>query len=384
VPGAAAGQGQCADLRAHEPRGGDQGLAPPGPRDAGQDEAARVRPAGPLRRAGAGGTTPRRTARSAPVADGTQGREIRISRPCSFLADGGAGEPSKARRPPGLASGGGCTRGSRALRPGSSRPPSGWLSRVSGGRVCMTSAMRVCWSLAVAAAMFVAVPGAAQGQRQEEPYRYRWYFGLRDVTFQGYVGIADHGRFLLQALDFDLVDVNPQRKLTGDRSFSWGVAVGARVLPRTQARLAFNWTRPDLEFEDDTGLDLDAFDIDDIGELTSTTLALELLRYLLPEWRRFNAYAGAGVIITWWSLDDTRLGLIVDDTLFGSIGSIVAVDDGQTRFGGSAVLGLQYRTSRRFAIRLEAATFAPGNPFSGDNSYVPITGFTIDEPSHVR
>ena len=248
----------------------------------------------------------------------------------------------------------------------------------------MTSAMRVCWSLAVAAAMFVAVPGAAQGQRQEEPYRYRWYFGLRDVTFQGYVGIADHGRFLLQALDFDLVDVNPQRKLTGDRSFSWGVAVGARVLPRTQARLAFNWTRPDLEFEDDTGLDLDAFDIDDIGELTSTTLALELLRYLLPEWRRFNSYAGAGVIITWWSLDDTRLGLIVDDTLFGSIGSIVAVDDGQTRFGGSAVLGLQYRTSRRFAIRLEAATFAPGNPFSGDNSYVPITGFTIDEPSHVR
>src|SRR5690606_40055428 len=67
-----------------------------------------------------------------------------------------------------------------------------------------------------------------------------------------------------------------------------------------------------------------------VRSLRSTTLALELLRYLLPEWRRFNAYAGAGVIITWWSLDDTRLGLIVDDTLFGSIGSIVAVDDGQT------------------------------------------------------
>ena len=237
----------------------------------------------------------------------------------------------------------------------------------------MTSAMRVRWSLAAAAVMLVAAPGAAHGQREEEPYRYRWYFGLRDVTFQGYVGIADHGRFLLQALDFDLVDVNPQRKLTGDRSFSWGVAVGARVLPRTRARLAFNWTRPDLEFEDDTGLDLDAFDVDDIGELTSTTLALELLRYLLPEWRRFNAYAGAGVIITWWSLDDT-----------GPDPLLLAVDDGQTRFGGSAILGLQYRTSRRFAIRLEAATLAPGNPFSGDNAYVPITGFTIDEPSHVR
>jgi len=237
----------------------------------------------------------------------------------------------------------------------------------------MTSAMRVCLSLAAAAAMLVAAPGTALGQRDEEPPRYRWYFGLGDVTFQGYVGIADHGRFLLQALDFDLDDVNPQRKLTASRSFSWGVAVGARVLPRTQARLAFNWTRPDLEFEDDTGLDLDVFDIDDIGELTSTTLSLELLRYLLPDWRRFNAYAGAGVLITWWSLDDTGI-----DPL------LLSVDDGQTRFGGSAILGIQYRTSRRFAIRLEAATFAPGNPFSGDNAYVPVTGFTIDEPSHVR
>ena len=253
----------------------------------------------------------------------------------------------------------------------------------------MTSAMRVCWSLAAAAAMLSAVPGTALGQRDEERPRYRWYFGLGDVTFQAHVGIADHGRFLLQALDFDLVDfgledITPQRKLTAERSFSWGAAVGARVLPRTQARLAFNWTRPDLEFEDDTGLDLDLLDIDDIGKLTSTTLSLELLRYLLPDWSRFNAYLGAGVLITWWSLDDTRLGLIVDDSVFGSIGSIVAVDDGQTRFGGSAVLGIQYRTSRRFAIRLEAATFAPGNPFSGNNSYVPVTGFTIDEPSHVR
>jgi len=244
----------------------------------------------------------------------------------------------------------------------------------------MKNVMRGGWSLLAAATILLAAPATAHGQRDAEPSRYRW-LGLHDVTLQGYVGISDHGRFLLQALDFDLNDIVPQRKLTAGKAFSWGVAVGARVLPRTHARLAFNWTRPDLEFEDDTGLDLDVFDNDDIGELTSTTLALELIRYLLPEWRRFNAYAGAGVLITWWSLDETGLGIIVDDTI---IGPIVAVDGGQTRFGGSAVLGLQYRASRRLALRLEAATFAPGNPFSGDDSYVPVTGFTIDEPSHVR
>lgn len=229
------------------------------------------------------------------------------------------------------------------------------------------------WGLAVALAALAVAPDAAHGQRDEEPYRYRWYFGLRDVTFQGYAGIADHGRFLLQALDFDLLDVVPQRKLTGSTSFAWGLAVEARVVPRTRARLMFNWTRPDLEFEDDTGLDLDLFDIDDIGELTSTTLGIELLRFMLPEWRRFNAYAGAGFIITWWSLDDT-----------GSDPLLLAVDEGQTRFGGSAILGLQYRTSRRFAFRLEAATLAAGNPFSGEDSFVPTSGFTIDEPSNVR
>lgn len=250
----------------------------------------------------------------------------------------------------------------------------------------MTSAMRVCWSLGTAAAVLFALPGAAHGQRDTERPRYRW-LGMHDVTLQAYVGVSDHGRFLLQALDFDLVDfglegITPQRKLTAERAFSWGLAVGARVLPRTHARLAFNWTRPDLEFEDDTGLDLDLFDNDDIGELTSTTLALELIRYILPEWRRFNVYAGAGILVTWWNLDDREFSLIVDDTIIR--GGIVAMDDDQTRFGGSAVLGLQYRASRRLALRLEAATYAPGNPFSGNDSYVPVTGFTIDEPSHVR
>jgi opacity protein-like surface antigen len=218
---------------------------------------------------------------------------------------------------------------------------------------------------------------------------YRWYFGLRNFTAEAYVGLANHGRFLLQTLGTAVIDVdtvvigvdtivvdvfgvNPQRKLTAENSFSWGLAVSARVLPRTAARLAFNWTRMDLEYEDDTGIGSDLLDQDDIGDLTSTTLGLELMRFLFPEWRRFNAYGTAGVIVTWWSLDDDAFP------------AFVAVDDTHLRFGGSAGVGLQYRASRRFAIRLEAATLAPGNPFTGESSYVPRTGLTIDEPSHVR
>src|SRR5690606_36216533 len=249
-------------------------------------------------------------------------RESSRSRLCSFPGGGAADGPASEAPKPGSRPARHLVvpvHVDRPLRPGSSHPPSGRSYRVSGGRVCMTSAMRVCWSLGTAAAVLFALPGAAHGQRDTERPRYRW-LGMHDVTLQAYVGVSVHGRFLLQALDFDLVDfglegITPQRKLTAERAFSWGLAVGARDLPRTHARLAFNWTRPDLEFEDDTGLDLDLFDNDDIGELTSTTLALELIRYILPEWRRFNVYAGAGILVTWWNLDDREFSLIVDDTI---------------------------------------------------------------------
>ncbi|HEY8468629.1 MAG TPA: hypothetical protein VIL18_03250 [Longimicrobiales bacterium] len=239
----------------------------------------------------------------------------------------------------------------------------------------------------MAGALVALALGPTTAAAQEEG-AYRWYLGLRNFTAEVYVGLANHGRFLLQTLDTDVIDVdtivigvdtlvfdvfgvNPQRKLTAGNSFSWGLALSARVLARTAARLAFNWTRMDLEYEDDTGIGSELFDQDDIGELTSTTLGLELMRFLLPEWRRFNAYGTAGVNITWWSLDD-------------AFPAFLAVDDTHVRLGGSAGLGLQYRPSRRFAIRLEAATLAPGNPFTGEDSFVPRTGLTIDEPSHVR
>lgn len=219
----------------------------------------------------------------------------------------------------------------------------------------------------------VAAP-AAQAQRRGSDDDARWFAGFPRWTLELYGGLANQGRFLLEALDGPN-GVVPQRELRAENSFSFGGSVGATILPRTSARLAFTRTSTDLEYRDDTGDDSNLLDQDDVAGLSSNVLSLEVIRQVLSERTRLTPYGGLGIALTWWNLDER-----------GGIPLIRAGDGDETlfRFGGSAVLGLQYRASRRWKVRLEATTFAIRNPFTGSTSYVPVTGFIIDEPAQVR
>lgn len=219
----------------------------------------------------------------------------------------------------------------------------------------------------------VAVP-AAWAQRRSSEDEGGWFAGFPRWTVELYGGLANQGRFLLEALDGPN-GIVPQRELRADNSFSFGGSVGATVLPRTTARLAFTRTSSDLEYRDDTGDGGDLLDVDDVAGLSSNVLSLELMRRVLSERTRLTPYAGLGIAFTWWNLDERGPGPLIvagddDDTLF--------------RFGGAAVLGLQYRATPNWRVRLEATTFSIRNPFTGNTSYVPVSEFIIDEPSRVR
>ncbi|HEX7048773.1 MAG TPA: hypothetical protein VF188_01075 [Longimicrobiales bacterium] len=213
-------------------------------------------------------------------------------------------------------------------------------------------------------------PGPAAAQRDEEA---RWFLGFPNWTIELYGGLSNFGRFLLQSPTIVPL-VSAQRELTADNAFGFGGSIGATILPRTTVRLAFTHTSTELDYEDDTGNGSDLFDIGDVADLSSNILSIEAIRFLLPERIRLVPYGGLGFALAWWSLDDEE-----ERDLISSGG-----DNTRLRLGGVGILGLQYRVSWHWRVRLEATTFGGGNPFSGEESFRPLTGFTIDEPTTVR
>jgi opacity protein-like surface antigen len=145
--------------------------------------------------------------------------------------------------------------------------------------------------------------------------------------------------------------------------------------PRSSARIAFTRTSTDLEYRDDTGTGSSALDIDDVAGLSSNILSVEVMRHVLPTRIRLSPYGGLGLAFAWWNLDERGVNPL-----------IIAGDDDETlfRFGASAIAGLEYRFSPRWAVRAEATTFSIRNPFTGRTSFIPVTGLIVDEPTHVR
>jgi hypothetical protein len=201
----------------------------------------------------------------------------------------------------------------------------------------------------------------------------QYVFGVPNWQVQAHGGVSDFGRFLLQStLVVPPVGfLQPQRELRANSAFAFGGTVGGNILPRTGFRLGASFTDAELEYRDDTGNDTDVLDRDDLASLKNTMLNLEIMRYLLPERMRFNAYGTLGFVLTWWKL-----------------GSSAAPDfvgiDTEFRLGGMSTLGLQYKVADAWRIRLEAASATLGNPFTGNDSFRPTDGFTIDEPTRVR
>jgi hypothetical protein len=244
------------------------------------------------------------------------------------------------------------------------------------------------WSAlsATAGAVLVAItltPDRGDAQR----WRGRNAWPEPKFTVEVYGGIASFGEFLEQYAinieDEDIVlfdGIIGQRELRAGNAFTLGVAFAYRAWDKTDARLGFTWAGSELNYEDDTGLNLDFLDEDDVADFNVYVLSLELLRFIFDHTRRLNAYAVGGVNGAWWHLDDV-VDFFFDDGFIED--GFITADQTQFRLGASAGLGLQYRISPQFSARLEVDVFGLGNPFDGENAWVPVTGVTFDERSHV-
>ncbi|HEX6940785.1 MAG TPA: hypothetical protein VF158_15320 [Longimicrobiales bacterium] len=221
----------------------------------------------------------------------------------------------------------------------------------------------------VAAVLAGAALLPAEGLAQRTRRPPRGDFPDAHITVEVFGGLADYGRFLEQFASSD--GFTGQREVTASTALALGAAVGAYPWEKTGVRLGFTWSPTDIEFEDDSGTDVDILDEDDLADLSVYVLSLDVIRFLLDPSERFTPYASGGITAAWWHLGD-------DD------GEILAVDETHFRWGGFGSIGLQYRATRHIGARLEVATMGLGNPFDGNNAYRTATGVTFDEPSTVR
>lgn len=185
-----------------------------------------------------------------------------------------------------------------------------------------------------------------------------------------HAGNNSHGRFLLQRVTL-AGGAGGERVVRSHQGYTIGAGAGVDILLRTGVRLGYTYGSTDMVFRTDVGNGSDVFDVDDIGELQSHSVSIELLRYMLPSTASVTPYASAGFIGTWYSLESALPS--VDDT-----------EATQFRMGALAALGLKVELSDRFDIRFEGTSASMRNPFTGRDSYRIQTGTTIDEPTRVN
>jgi len=126
-----------------------------------------------------------------------------------------------------------------------------------------------------------------------------------------------------------------------------------------------------MNFKTNNGDGSDALDIDDVGTLKSSTITLEVMRYMLPARAAFTPYGTLGVQGTWWSLDE-------NSTLLTSNGAGTPFS-----IGPVFSFGVQFKATSHWSGRMEATLSSSHNPFSGNKSFRALSGPTIDEPSSV-
>jgi hypothetical protein len=181
-------------------------------------------------------------------------------------------------------------------------------------------------------------------------------------------GVTTSERFLLQQA------VNPtdgQRALQSATGFDIGGGAGVDILLRTGFRLSYTYASTNLNFRTDDGNGSNALNIDDVAKLKSQTLALEIIRYMLPTRAAINPYGTLGIQGTWWTLDEKS-------PLVTGVGA-------STPFSVSPLFsfGVQFKTSNRWSARLEATLSGGHNPFTGNKSFRSFAGPVIDEPTSI-
>jgi len=182
-------------------------------------------------------------------------------------------------------------------------------------------------------------------------------------------GVTTGERFLLQQA------VNPsdgQRSLQSATGFDIGGGAGVDVLLRTGFRISYTYASSNLNFRTNNGDGSKALNIDDVGTLKAQTLALEVMRYMLPTHAAINPYGSLGIQGTWWLLDEKS-------PLVTGVGAA-------TPFSLSPLFsfGIQFKASHRFSGRVEAILSGGHNPFTGNRSFRSSAGPVIDEPTTVN
>jgi len=162
--------------------------------------------------------------------------------------------------------------------------------------------------------------------------------------------------------------VDAQRSLETSSGFNVGGGAGVDILAHMGLRFNYTYTSSDLNFKTDHGNGANTLDINGVGTLQSHTIALEVMRYMLPARAAFNPYGTLGVQGTWWQLSEKS------PLVRASGGSPFAV-------GPLFSFGTQIRAADHWSGRLEMAMSSGHNPFTGTKSFRALSGPTIDEPT---
>jgi hypothetical protein len=231
---------------------------------------------------------------------------------------------------------------------------------------------KLSWLLAGLVCLNVAMPSGAAAQQKKEEEEADDLKGLLGAMFgpnfnvylQG--GFTTTGRLLLQ---HPIGNAIGEQSLQTNTGYNIGIGVGGDYFLRQGFRLSYVYSNNDLTYRTNNGDGSSNLDIDTNAKLHSNTVGVELIRYLLPYRASITPYGTIGLSGTWWGLDSSPL---------------ILASGGSTHFrgGGGFSFGLQSRPVDHFGVRLEAASYTIGNPFTGKNSFRSL-GTVIDEPTNM-
>jgi hypothetical protein len=181
-------------------------------------------------------------------------------------------------------------------------------------------------------------------------------------------GFTTGHRFVLQHA---ANTVDGQRALQSATGYNLGLGAGVDILLRMGFRANYTFTSSGLNFKTDDGNGSDALNIDDVGTLKTHTLALEVMRYMLPSRAAITPYGTLGIQGTWWVLDEKSPLVISNGTTPFAIGPLFS-------------FGVQVKAAEHWSGRAEISLSSGHNPFTGNTSFRALSGPTIEEPSSVN
>lgn len=181
-------------------------------------------------------------------------------------------------------------------------------------------------------------------------------------------GWANSDRFAIQHV---VGTPDGQRALRTSTGYNVGGGVGVDILVRMGFRAYYSFSSADLNYRTDDGTGSRSADVDGVATIKTNTVALEVMRYMLPSRSSITPYGTLGIQGTWWGLDENS--------------NLIANPASATPFsvGPLFSFGVSGRIASRFSARIEVALSSHNNPFTGRDSFLALSGPTVDEPSGV-